>query len=78
MKPEGILVIQEVSPERQGKLIKLAERWLRRAHINFLSLDDLEVNLERESFQVKYSKPAPAGFFLVANKKTNQTLASRF
>jgi ubiquinone/menaquinone biosynthesis C-methylase UbiE len=78
MKPEGILIIQEVSPERQGKLIKLAERWLRRAHVNFLSLDDLEVNLEREDFHVKYSKPAPVGFFLVANKKTNQTSASRF
>ena len=69
MKTEGILVIQEVSPERQGKLIQLAERWLRRAHVNFLSLDDLEVKLEREGFLARYSKPAPGGFFLVANKK---------
>ena len=58
-----------MSPERQGKLIQLAERWLRRVHVNFLSLDDLEVKLEREGFHARLSKPAPAGFFLVANKK---------
>ena len=69
LKAEGILVIQEVSPERQWKLIQLPERWLRRAHVNFLSLNDSEVKLEREGFHVTYSKPAVAGFFLVANKK---------
>jgi ubiquinone/menaquinone biosynthesis C-methylase UbiE len=74
MKGEGILVIQEMSPERQGKLIQLAERWLRRADVNFVSLADLDVKLEREGFHARYSKPAVAGFFLVADKKTDETL----
>jgi len=74
MKRDGILVIQEVSPERQGKLIQLAERWLRRADVNFVSLADLDVKLEREGFHARYSKPAVAGFFFVADKKIDEAL----
>jgi ubiquinone/menaquinone biosynthesis C-methylase UbiE len=69
MKLEGIRVIQYVSPERHWKLIQLAERWLRKADVNFLSLADLDVKLEREGFRARYSNPAVTGFFLVANKK---------
>jgi ubiquinone/menaquinone biosynthesis C-methylase UbiE len=81
LKAEGILVIQEVSPERQWKLIQLPERWLRRAHVNFLSLNDSEVKLEREViiiisrdvFETRSCRILSCG-----KQKTDQTLPSRF
>jgi ubiquinone/menaquinone biosynthesis C-methylase UbiE len=69
LKARGSILVQELTPERQGKLIKLAERWLRRAHVNFLNSADLDTKLENEGFLVKLTKPAVAGYYLVAGKK---------
>ena len=69
-KPSGSLLIQELSPDRRGNVISSAERLLRGVHVDFLSSADLKTKLERQGFLVKVTKPAVAGYFLVAVKKS--------
>jgi ubiquinone/menaquinone biosynthesis C-methylase UbiE len=69
LKTAGSILFQEVSPERQGKLIKFVEQWLRRDHVNFLTAADIGAMLGREGFLIKFSRPAVGGYFLVAEKK---------
>jgi ubiquinone/menaquinone biosynthesis C-methylase UbiE len=72
MNASGSLLIQELSPERKGKLISSVERLLRGVHVQFLTPADLRTKLERHGFRVKLTKPAVAGYFLVVDKKNER------